>query len=55
MQDPTGHDNTIQGFLPYIEDPAIGLFLNIVVHPSIFPSVQYTLAVCKADLSQIPG
>ncbi|XP_042598799.1 papilin isoform X3 [Cyprinus carpio] len=23
MQDPTGHDNTIQGFLPYIEDPAI--------------------------------
>uniref|UniRef100_A0A8C1NIG2 Papilin a, proteoglycan-like sulfated glycoprotein n=1 Tax=Cyprinus carpio TaxID=7962 RepID=A0A8C1NIG2_CYPCA len=54
MQDPTGHDNTIQGFLPYIEDPAIGLFLNIVVHPSIFPSVKYTLAVCKADLSQIP-
>ncbi|XP_073682749.1 papilin isoform X2 [Garra rufa] len=22
MQDPTGHDNTIQGFLPYIEDSA---------------------------------
>uniref|UniRef100_A0A671S4C8 Papilin a, proteoglycan-like sulfated glycoprotein n=1 Tax=Sinocyclocheilus anshuiensis TaxID=1608454 RepID=A0A671S4C8_9TELE len=40
MQDPTGHDNTIQGFLPYIEDPALGLFLNIVVHPSVFPSVH---------------
>ncbi|XP_059376886.1 papilin isoform X3 [Carassius carassius] len=23
MQDPTGHDNTIQGFLPYIEDPTL--------------------------------
>ncbi|XP_052436557.1 papilin isoform X3 [Carassius gibelio] len=23
MQDPTGHDNTIHGFLPYIEDPTL--------------------------------
>uniref|UniRef100_A0A8C2H5T3 Papilin n=1 Tax=Cyprinus carpio TaxID=7962 RepID=A0A8C2H5T3_CYPCA len=36
MQDPTGHDNTIQGFLPYIEDPSIGLFLNIVVLVVVF-------------------
>uniref|UniRef100_A0A8C1NFW3 Papilin a, proteoglycan-like sulfated glycoprotein n=1 Tax=Cyprinus carpio TaxID=7962 RepID=A0A8C1NFW3_CYPCA len=32
MQDPTGHDNTIQGFLPYIEDPAIETPQNNAVH-----------------------
>ncbi len=42
MQDPTGHDNTVHGFLPYIKDPVLGLFLNIVVHPSIFPSERHT-------------
>uniref|UniRef100_A0A8C2D783 Papilin n=1 Tax=Cyprinus carpio TaxID=7962 RepID=A0A8C2D783_CYPCA len=32
MQDPTGHDNTIQGFLPYIEDPSIETPQNNAVH-----------------------
>ncbi|XP_016335938.1 papilin isoform X1 [Sinocyclocheilus anshuiensis] len=32
MQDPTGHDNTIQGFLPYIEDPALETPQNNAVH-----------------------
>ncbi|XP_043119696.1 papilin isoform X2 [Puntigrus tetrazona] len=32
MQDPTGHDNTVQGFLPYYEDPTLETPQNNAVH-----------------------